>query len=219
MKLIHDLAGFTAGIGITAALVGVFDRVTARADIGVSLLIGGVCVLAASIVVLAVTSRRYSLRSALVLAGGVLPFAAFGLFLVWRIGLSVEQNHDCDQGDAVACRTLGERRFKREKLDDARTLLNRGCELSDAESCMLAASVEQRQHGKGTDRYQALMHRGCELGSGLSCYRLYLIIEEDPGSAANLALPDGEQLALLQRACDLGYRAACVDLGRPAPAR
>lgn len=214
MKLIHDIAGFFAGIGLTAALVGVFDRFTARAESGMILLIAGSCVLVVSSIILAITSRRYSLRAPLILAGGVLPFAAFILFLTWRIGLSVEQADDCDQGDAVACRTLGERRFKREKLDEARTLLNTGCELGDAESCMHAASIERRQHGAETDHYQSLMHRGCELGSGLSCYRLYLIIEEDPASAAKLSLPDGEASTLLHKACDLGYRAACVDISR-----
>jgi hypothetical protein len=205
MKLVHDIAGCTASIGLTALLVGVIDRFTSQGAVGILLCAGGIALFVLSAIVLFFTSKQHAMKSVWILAGGVFPFAAFGLFLTWRIGLSIEQANDCEDGVAAACRTLGERRFERNKMEDAHRYLERGCELGDAESCLRFGTLfeDEADFDKRVDAWS----RGCDLGNALSCYRLYLIeIESDEQTITS------EPLLLLERACELGYRSACIDL-------
>jgi hypothetical protein len=205
MKLVHDVAGCTASIGLTALMVGVIDRFTSQGTVGVVLCVSGIAVFLLSAAVLFFTSRQHAMKSVWILAGGVFPFAAFGLFLTWRIGLSVEQASDCEDGIAEACRTLGERRFERNNMEDAHHYLERGCDLGDGESCLQFGTLFDDD--EDFDQRISAWSRGCELGNALSCYRLYLIEIESDGETMS-----SKPQTLLKRACELGYRNACIDL-------
>lgn len=193
-----------ASIALYATIVGLIDRV-APSTIGTRFLVGGggatfVC----GVLALLLRPRRpRELTRFAVVTGGTMPFAMFILFIVWRIGISAEQRHDCEQGVATQCTTLGERRQRRTKVEDAVALYRRGCELGDVEGCYRLASMLEFGVGTTEDRAGArsLYAQACDADIGNACLRLAQVLRADGDQT--------QSTLLYRRACDLGVVAAC----------
>lgn len=178
-----------------AAGVGVLDHYAGATASGGRLLVRGgigavVFTLAALLAAPPVRGERVRLA---VVAFGVWPFATFGMFLAWRIGISAEQLAACEAGDAESCRILAERKDKRGKPDEAIPLFQAGCELGDGRACTTLALRATDPSEAG--RYFAA---GCEAGIALACTR-----------RAEQVTEPAEHAALLDRACALGDASAC----------
>lgn len=179
---------FVAGVGLLDHFAGASERGQAM------LRWGGPAGLACAVAALLVAPRTRRARARLaIVALGVFPFATFGAFLLWRVGVSAEQLAACEAGDGAACRDLAERKERRGRPEEAAPLLVAGCEHDDGRACT-ALAIQDPAHPEAETR----MQRGCELGVALACVEL-----------ANDATDTTARLALLGKACDLGDASAC----------
>jgi len=192
--------------------VGALDNWASPTEVGRSLMrwglpIGTVCVVAA----LALLPRRPMAGKQLIFIGvGVWPFAAFGFFLVWQIGMSKEQRAGCSAGEAHQCHVLASRRERRGHFEDAAQLFEAGCELGDLRSCHSFAAMLEGGRGVDSDlpRAATLYARACDADppNALSCSLLGGMFAQGRGVDADL----NRALSLYDRACELGNSNACA---------
>lgn len=203
-------------VGLIALLTRLIDTLTEASQSADRLVVIGAVTIALGTLLLLIARRRAQLGKLLILSLGLSPFTIFGLFLVWRIGLSAEQFEACtEEDDAVACRTLAERRANRDKIDDALVLYERGCALGDGRSCVELAGLLRRvpQDGESQAAVHArsleLYQRACDLDQAIGCDNAGRMLREDD--------PD-EALRWYARGCELAYPASCAAIERAARA-
>lgn len=195
---------------------------THPADIASRMIAVGSLALPAGIILLAVARPRASdARRLLAVTVGLWPFAAFGAFLWWQIGLSTEQRHACiTEANAEACERLAHRRHRRGHHADAAELHERACSLDRGRSCFSLAGLAL--HGHLGDRDPGTARRwlsaGCALEHPESCARLGALKRLGQGGPAD---PEGAQQAL-DIACQAGIANACaerdlIQSGTPLP--
>lgn len=134
-------------------------------------------------------------RRLIIIAVGVWPFAAFALFIGWRIAVSGVQADECAAGNAEQCFTLAARRDRRGRLEEARALFLAGCDLGHAQSC---ATLGVRLAAIDDPEANPLLERACDGGVAIACSRL-ADRTPDPAAAA----------ALRERACEAGDESSC----------
>lgn len=202
-------------LALTAAFavgVGVLDLATDPSEIGSRMLwLGlGVGVPAAFVATFTSPGRSRDHRRLFVIGVGLWPFISFALFLVWRIGLSGEQEAACIDGDDPACVTLAERRAKRGRMDDAERLWTIACDRTHGPACFALAG--RLESGRGLDadppRARALYEIACDDEVHDACRRLGTMCRRGEGGPIDL---DAAHLAF-ETACDAGVAAACDDL-------
>ena len=207
------LAAFVVAlISAFAVGVGILDLATAPSGIGSRMLWAGLGVGVPAVFVATFTSpgRRRDHRRLFVIGVGLWPFVAFGLFLVWRIGLSGEQRVACDAGDDEACVTLAERRAKRGRVDDAVTLWSTACDRAHGPACYALAGRLESGRGIAPDPARARVLHGiaCTNDVPSACQRLGAMCRRGDGGPIDL---DAARVAFTS-ACDAGVAAACDDL-------
>jgi len=117
----------------------------------------------------------------------------------------------CDLGYGQACLSLAGRSRDQARADELRRrglfLLDRFCQHDDPYACTaLGDAARDPGDGEDPDPARARWHfeKGCNLGDGDGCYAL---VQQLAGS-----LPERE-VALLDRACELGEPRACASVG------
>lgn len=149
--------------------------------------------------------RRARVRSGII-AAGVWPFLAFGIFIGWRIGVSAEQAALCEAGAVQQCFDLGKRKQRRAKPEEAAAWYTIGCTAEHAPSCLGLAAVNDAEA-------PGALRAACALGSGAGCDRLARLLRRGDTEAQ---APDEAERAEA-RACTLGIEAACANASaRPA---
>lgn len=194
-----------AWFGAQLAAVGVFDRLFVDSDTGGTFIYVGAAICMAGTFVLGMQKLKRPVGAVKLwlLCVGLMPITMFILFIGWRIALSTENIEKCENGDAVACRTVAEIRAKRGKSDDAIRLYERGCELQDARSCRALGGQANKEPDKVSESALSYYLKACELSDGLGCDRAAnMLRQEDPERAQEL----------FERACGLEYVSACSSL-------
>ena len=54
---------------------------------------------------------------------------------VWAIDINPKREKKCNEGDAKACKQIGNQYFKAEELDKAKSYYQKSCDLGDEKSC------------------------------------------------------------------------------------
>lgn len=197
---------FCAAVGSAAAIacaIGWLDIQTAGTQTGHQLVAIGGTVAAAFLcltVVLRPGHRADEWKKLIFLAIGIWPFATFGLFISWRIGVSAEQLAACEAGYAHVCTTLAVRKDRRGKTDEAGPLFEMACEMRDAEGCLrLAVRSEGILDDEQVDSWFA---EACEGDLAIACVRLARRLKDNRPS---------EALLYLERACEMDDASACAE--------
>jgi hypothetical protein len=208
------LLWWVACVGCFAWLVGLIDLTAERSargdlmrNVGLGLMVGP------GLLSLGLDRRAGSMKRRVVAWLGVLPFAAFLLFFVWRFGVSKEQREGCAAGNAPACQALAERRLRRGHPEDARALADRGCAAGFAPSCELVGTLSRQGIGGPVDEAGAALALGaaCDADRALACMLLGQLLRGEGAAESSRDAFD--------QACRLGLAAACeyLDDDRPAP--
>lgn len=204
-RAISVVAALVAWIGFLTAGVGFFDQANFGTDVGGRMIwVGGlICVI--GLVGLGLIRLRGPLvaKKLVFLSVTLTALLLFPLFIIWRIMFSMEYIDNCDDGDAVACRTVATTRVKRGRTQEGIELYKKGCALNDARSCRELAGQAQK-HPELVDTPAAEIYaKACDLGDAIGCNRAgRLLRDEDPARA----------ITLFQKACDMEYLSACSDL-------
>lgn len=201
-RVVSVLAITIATCAAVAALIGLLDAALGTTEIGATYRFSGTVLAVIGVVVagLAMPKGPRELRRLAIISFGVWPFAAFVLFIAWRIGVANVQAEACTAGDATACFTLAKRRDKRGRVDEARALFMEGCALGHALSC---ATLGFRGEAPGidTDDVNAFLQTACEGDVAQACARLATRVEGvDPARAQ----------ALLRAGCAAGDASSCT---------
>src|SRR5699024_5402542 len=122
---------------VQTAGVGFFDRANFGTTVGGKLITAGIALaIIGAILLIALRFRGpMGFKRTWFLALGLTPLTLFPLFIIWRIFFSLELIDDCEEGDAVACRTVATTRVKRGRVPEGIVLYEKGCALDDARSC------------------------------------------------------------------------------------
>jgi TPR repeat protein len=125
---------------------------------------------------------------------------------VWRGKAQALERHDCDGGDAVACRRLGEM-FRdgtggEESPTKSMEALKKACDGGDGDGCAMLswAFTNGRSVPAEPARAVALALRGCSLGSKDSCYKLTSLLSRSDIGEEDRAMGT----AALAQQCKLG---------------
>lgn len=206
-RAISVAAALIAWGGVQIAGVGLFDRANFGTDVGERMILAGALICLVGVIGLAVIRLRGPLRAKKLgfLSVTLTPLTLFPLFIVWRIMFSMELIDDCDEGDAVACRTVATTRVKRGRTPEGIELYKKGCALHDARSCRELAGQAQKHPEYVQESPAEIYSKACDLGDEIGCNRAgSLLRDKDPERAK----------ALFQKACELGYVSACSELSR-----
>jgi hypothetical protein len=121
----------------------------------------------------------------------------------------------CDGGEALECHTVGAAyesgQGVSEDMSEARRFFQRACDLKRVESCVHLGRIFEEGAGALVDASEAAVffRRACDLHDPEGCHRLGgLLAEGPPGVPRN----DREATAVEGRACDTGFRQACMAL-------
>jgi len=118
----------------------------------------------------------------------------------------------CSAGSGAACGELGRLSSSRaERRAEAVSLLERSCELDDAQGCLLLASAFAMGTLAGRDDARAtpLYEKACVLGSALGCYNTGLMYNSGRG----VPLDHARALRAYAEGCSMGSTTACADEG------
>lgn len=193
--------------GVQIAGVGLFDRSNFGTNVGDRMILAGALICLVGLIALGVLRLRGPLRAKKLafLSVTLTPLTLFPLFIVWRIMFSMELIDDCDEGDAIACRTVAATRVKRGRTPEGIELYKKGCALDDARSCRELAGQAQKHPDAVEEPAAEIYSKACDLGDEIGCNRAgSLLRNEDPERAQ----------ALFKKACDQGYESACSELPR-----
>jgi TPR repeat protein len=138
---------------------------------------------------------------------GLWSMIAFALFIVWRIGTAGESAARCEIGELEHCYSLGVRKARRNRFEEAIAWLRIACDGGHAHACHEAGGIIAAGLVPAVDPDEALasLVRGCGGGIAASCERAATVAE------------GAEASALLARACALGSASACSAAGGTAP--
>jgi hypothetical protein len=206
------LCWFLAATAWVGMLVGLIDLAFDRSATGQQLLQGG------GLAAVVLTVLTFALKPGLpregsrlfTIAFGWWPFAAFGFFLVWRIGVSGEQLVACEAGDGDSCWRLAERRERRDRAPEARAIFETGCALDHTRCCTALGSMREYGRGGEPDLPGALAayEQACNGGEALACLRLGSMLKAGRGSAADPV----RAATFFERACAAGSPSGCEEL-------
>lgn len=202
-RAVAVLAISLATCGAVAAGIGLLDAGLGATVGGRAYLNRGIAVAIVGAIIAGVVNPRGpgEVRRLGIVAFGVWPFAAFALFIAWRIGVSEEQAAHCEAGDASECFTLARRRDKRGRVEEGRVLFDRGCALGHAASCATlgfrAPTGDMTEHD--VDDY---LDSACDGGVALACARLASRVAEFDPTRAGI---------LRAAACEAGDASSCSE--------
>lgn len=191
--------------GVQIAGVGLFDRVNFGSQVSQTLLTLGAVLFVCGLVGLSLIRLRGPLRAKKLwfLTIGLTPLTLFPIFIVWRIFFSIELIHHCDEGDAIACRTVATTRVKRGKTPEGIELYKKGCALDDARSCRELGGQAQKFPEAVEASAQEVYAKSCDLGDAIGCNRAgQLLRKEDPDRAREF----------FSKACDMDYVSSCSEI-------
>lgn len=191
--------------GVQIAGVGLFDRVNFHSEISQTLLTTGALLFVGGLIGLSLIRLRGPLHAKKLwfLTIGLTPLTLFPIFIVWRIFFSLELIDDCDEGDAIACRTVAATRVKRGKTAEGIELYKKGCALDDARSCRELGGQAQKFPDTVEQSAQQIYAKACELGDAIGCNRAgQLLRKEDPTRAREF----------FSKACEMDYVSSCSEI-------
>jgi hypothetical protein len=143
-----------------------------------------------------------AVRSLIALAAALLALAL--------PALATAQPAPPDEGPAMAAYRSGD-------YDTARTVWQQGCDAGSMRDCFELGIVYRDGEGVAPDRarYRDLMARACDGEIGAACHNLasdqLRALEQGTGTVSPEELQAG--IAFYRRACGLGMRQACTNLG------
>jgi len=202
--------------GITFCIawgVGSLDQWAAPTQTGAALAATGLWLGPLLVVVSLVVKPRPGLtyKQLTAVAVGLWPFAAFGTFLYWQIGMSSEQLTRCDAGEARQCEILATRKERRGKFDEAAPLFGKGCELGALRSCHHYATMLRAGRGlpaANSAEALTLFTASCANDEALSCLFAGSMHKRGEAGPADTA----QAQTFFARGCALGLASSCAEV-------
>jgi TPR repeat protein len=105
----------------------------------------------------------------------------------------------CDQEEGYACKCLSINKEENGKMEEARILLVKSCDLGHSTSCLSLGEQYKNQHGIH------FLNKACDLDNGIACRML--------GLQKSKEKKHDEAIILYQKACNLNNSSGCLILG------
>ena len=191
--------------GVQIAGVGLFDRANFGSDMGQRLITTGIVLVVIGLIGLSLIRLRGPLHAKKLwfLTIGLTPLTLFPIFIVWRILFSMELIEECDDWDAIACRTVATTRVKRGRTPEGIDLYKKGCALDDARSCRELAGQAQKYPDAVEQTAQEIYAKSCALGDAIGCNRAGQLLRDEDLERA---------MVFFSKACEMEYVSACSEI-------